>query len=453
MEENGIEVSVSDGCREKVCCRLEMVVGDNSGVHDIAGYYRAFRNTQRVCRVCYESTEEIQKWFRSSAFQLRTKEKYEVEADIIESEGHHSEVLKLFGLHRRCPLNKLNSFHCVTGIPLDVTHDIFEDGVAKHAVEQFLTALVDRKVVTLNTINELIDTFNFHRTDGNKPQPCGARRGKVLVKKTCSEMWTLLRLLPLMVSLAIHFDALPSDIKVLWKTITSLISIVQIIMSPSIQSSDVDRLEIMVEEWLKKFHATFPNFALKPKFHYLVHYPNCIRMHGPPARYATIRFEAKHSDMKKFLKFSKNTRNVCKTMANAHQLAMCSREVSSSEDETGLEESNHMERVCLGCYTYSVGDAVRTTTGDFIRVLYFTRDGAGCFASGLRLLDTQFIQHLSAMTFTEGPRTLCHVSDLSPIRPIAQWVYFRSSAALFVEGKPLVVAWPNFVHVLSGVFW
>ena len=177
-----------------VCCALDMVVGDNSGVHDIAGYYKAFRNTQRVCRLCYATTDDIQTSFFRSDFQSRTQEKYDTEVGILEAENHHPATQKMHGLHQRCALNKLQTFHCVTGMPLDVSHDIFEDGVARHAIELVMAEFIASKVVNINVINDLIKTFEFHKTDRNKPQPFANRGAKVSVNQTCSEMWTLLRL-------------------------------------------------------------------------------------------------------------------------------------------------------------------------------------------------------------------------------------------------------------------
>ena len=61
--------------------------------------------------------------------------------------------------------------------------------------------------------------------------------------------------------------------------------------------------------------------------------------------------------------------------------------------------------------------------------------------SGYDVTPALFGESDSARSGQLTPET-CRAAEVTAS---AQWGYFRFSATLFVEGKPLVVAWPNFV--------
>ena len=44
-------------------------------------------------------------------------------------ENFDYDVQKIFGIKEVCVLNKVPSFHCIRGFPVNVTHDLFEGGV------------------------------------------------------------------------------------------------------------------------------------------------------------------------------------------------------------------------------------------------------------------------------------------------------------------------------------
>ena len=59
---------------------------------------------------------------------------------------------------------------------------------------------------------------------------------------------------------------------------------------------------------------------LKPKAHFLQHYPQMIERFGPLVK--TLRFEAKRNYFKTAIQCSKNRKNVCFTLAKRHQMLM-----------------------------------------------------------------------------------------------------------------------------------
>ena len=59
---------------------------------------------------------------------------------------------------------------------------------------------------------------------------------------------------------------------------------------------------------------------LKPKAHYIRHYPILINKFGP--LFKTLRFESKNGQMKTFLNNNKNRKNICFSLAKKHQMLM-----------------------------------------------------------------------------------------------------------------------------------
>ena len=59
---------------------------------------------------------------------------------------------------------------------------------------------------------------------------------------------------------------------------------------------------------------------IKPKSHYLQHYPQMIKAFGPLVK--TLRFESKHGYFKSTFSGSKNRKNICYSLVKRHQMLM-----------------------------------------------------------------------------------------------------------------------------------
>lgn len=64
----------------------------------------------------------------------------------------------------------------------------------------------------------------------------------------------------------------------------------------------------------------FPQIPLRPKHHYLTHYPYLIRKFGPLKHLWTLREESKHRYFKNILKHCCNYKNILFTLNEKHQL-------------------------------------------------------------------------------------------------------------------------------------
>lgn len=61
---------------------------------------------------------------------------------------------------------------------------------------------------------------------------------------------------------------------------------------------------------------------LKPKFHYLIHYPGIMEKLGPLHNLWSMRYESKHRTLKIAARSSMNRINICKSLAIKNQLQL-----------------------------------------------------------------------------------------------------------------------------------
>ena len=76
----------------------------------------------------------------------------------------------------------------------------------------------------------------------------------------------------------------------------------------------------MFDTFFSDFLKQFPDQELKPKAHFLHHYPLMIKKFGSLIK--TLRFEAKHCYFKTMSQGSKSRKNICLTLAKRHQMSM-----------------------------------------------------------------------------------------------------------------------------------
>ena len=105
-----------------------------------------------------------------------------------------------------------------------------------------------------------------------------------------------------------------------WQLLLLLRTVVSYVTAPFCSFSDIAVLKLHIEEYLTDRHNLFPDEKLKPKHHFLLHYPYLILNFGPLSKVWTLRFESKHSFFKRCTRSSQNYRNPLQTLAVRHQL-------------------------------------------------------------------------------------------------------------------------------------
>lgn len=105
-----------------------------------------------------------------------------------------------------------------------------------------------------------------------------------------------------------------------WRLISLLQEIVALVCAHEISQNQIAYLRILIQDYLYHRKESFPTYPLRPKHHFLLHYPHLIMECGPLNWLWTLRFESKHSFFKKAVSTSKNFKNVTRALAEKHQL-------------------------------------------------------------------------------------------------------------------------------------
>jgi hypothetical protein len=89
----------------------------------------------------------------------------------------------------------------------------------------------------------------------------------------------------------------------------------EIIFAPVLAPAHSYILEELIEQFYDDFKILFPDVNPINKFHHLIHYPEIIRLHGPPVRYWCMRYEAFHNIIKRKAQMNCNFKNIPKSIA------------------------------------------------------------------------------------------------------------------------------------------
>lgn len=89
-----------------------------------------------------------------------------------------------------------------------------------------------------------------------------------------SQMWTLGRLLPVMIG-----HIIPED-NAHWLHFLEVLDILDLIFSPFVRPETPGYLEVLLEQNLQAFHNLYPDNSILPKMHFLVHMPTFLARFG-----------------------------------------------------------------------------------------------------------------------------------------------------------------------------
>lgn len=307
LEVNGTDIGGSAVMKGTICA----ITGDNLGSHTIGGFTENFSTTQHFCRYCLQDRASFESTPHLTG-PRRSVENYEA---AVKATSDNPESPS-FGVKFASVFNDLQYFHvCQPGLPPCLGHDLFE-GVVSCDLALYVAHFVKTdKFFTYVHLNRSLCKFRYLGSDAdNKPSEVnvsGEKLGGHAVQN-----WCFLRLLPLIIGERIR-DPLDNGI---WELCLKLRQIVEIICAPKVDIDQIAELRDLIEEYVQERKALFPSHKLKPKHHFLVHYPELILQFGPLIRLWTLRFESKHTYFKECARKLHNFKNLCSTLATRHQL-------------------------------------------------------------------------------------------------------------------------------------
>ena len=230
---------------------------------------------------------------------------------------------KTFGLRKRCPFNKLESFHAVYSFPPDLLHDLHE-GVIAQDLCGVIKILSLKGWFTIQEYNQALQRHKFKSYEMNdKPQLISSNKAMKLPGKAVS-IWLHLRCFGMLIQTFVQdYDDEALALAV------ELSEISDRLHAAEFREWEIEVLEEKIVQYLdlrKQVYDAYPNLLGTPKckHHYLVHYPEAIRKFGPPLSFWTGRFEAKHRVAKSTAESAKNFKNISATLSTSQQMRMAS---------------------------------------------------------------------------------------------------------------------------------
>lgn len=306
LESEGISI---DGYTDKVFGAVAFIAGDNLNSNMIGGFNSSFSpNVSHPCRYCMVSNVELQIIDSVDKIENRTVESYEKQAsEVLEDPT----VAQMYGVRNKSPFIH-GTYHVVDGLPPDIMHDLLE-GVVPFELALVIKCLIDQRFFTLDELNGIISDWNYGPQDkANKPVILALNFGEC-VKQNAGRMWCLLRLLPVMIG-----GKIPQGNKY-WNFILQLKDIVELCFAQQLAVGHVQFLQNKIQDHLATFHELFPNNMLKPKQHFLLHYPRMFMLYGPLRLCWCMRFESKHFFFTHLMTVVSNYKNATSTLAQRHQ--------------------------------------------------------------------------------------------------------------------------------------
>lgn len=311
LERDGIEVE-GIGVLKAVLTNL---CSDNLGKNMVYGLHESF-NAEYYCSICEMKKSECQQAVKEFAEKFRSKLSYcNYFLSLNQDESIDESITK--GIVRYCPFNDLKNFNIFQNLYVDLMHDVYE-GMIQFFLKEFFDYCAKNNVLTKRKMMELIRDFNFSASS-RKNVPSIVNFDKINFNQSAAQIGCLMLHLPLI------FYRFHNELTHIWPVMESLLQCMQILNSLEIRDIDVNRLGSIIESHLTGMKNCF-NITLKPKHHFLTHYPTVIRKQGPVKQFWMMPFESKHKYFTNLAKRTQNFINITKTMADTHQLDYCSKE-------------------------------------------------------------------------------------------------------------------------------
>lgn len=310
LEKVGIFINTPQG-ETKVYFPTVLIIGDNLGVNGMCGFVESFSATH-MCRFCKATKRMTESMIIEDPVYLRDSVNYATDVALNDFRKTGIKEEFVFKDVRSLGYDIPNAF------AVDCMHD-GPEGIAHYTMIPILKHLLDLDPLSLETLNCRMYMFDYGCDVNNKP-PSVTRENldKKKLKMTASEMTVFVRYFGLFVG-----DLVPEDDEY-WHMYLHLYDIFDIFQSRHLTDDIVPILQNLVSEH-NQLYMNLTGETLKPKHHFLLHYPRLFRINGPFAPISSMRNEGKHKELKNYTNVCMSRRNVLYSLAVKRQIAHCYR--------------------------------------------------------------------------------------------------------------------------------
>lgn len=280
------------------------MLGGNLGLNSLLEFSKSF-SANYYCRFCKSHKLDCHNLREENSACMRTIENYTEDVAL----NNFSET----GIYKESILNKIHSFYVTQNYVVDIMHDIFE-GVCHYNMCHIIKYYINLQIFSLETLNLRKKNFNYGPLEsGNlSPEITELQINKFRLKMTAREMMTFVHYFSLMIG-----DLIPMYDEV-WNFYLVFIKIIDILLSYRYTESTTSYLKQLISQH-NSMYTHFFNDTLKPKHHFLIHYPSIIQQSGPPRHYWSFRFEGKHKELKMYARTTSSRKNITLTLAKKFQ--------------------------------------------------------------------------------------------------------------------------------------
>lgn len=244
-------------------------------------------------------------------------------------------IFQEYGVTGRSILLDAPYFDMTDQIPQDVIHVILQGSLSRtlyFVIHYFLD-----NIFTLAELNAFMLNFHYGYSE-MKDQPVCITLDDLAsssnnLGQTASQIWLFSRVFAFFGEE--HAHHCPN----VWRTLLTILEITGICRSKKITINILGYLKGLIKEHLQLFKDVF-NQNITPKQHFLIHLPSQILRFGPPVRVLAMRFEAKHQQLKKIPKITKNFKNLPKTLSERHQLGVRADAIPLSSDPSASADEH-----------------------------------------------------------------------------------------------------------------
>lgn len=259
----------------------------------------------------FNSATDVQLYFKDSQFIKRTIESHKNDLRL-------SVILELpqNGVKIDNCFNELLYFNIIDGFPPDLMHDFLE-GVLVYNFGFMMNHLNDKNILNFELFEKELNEFKYSRLEKKNTIPKGiftkfSYKTPKGFHLSATHFWTLIRIFPLMLGEMLQLN----------ENFLHFLDLCEIFFLLNDSSYDYIQLEIIetkIESYLSKFVKLYTSDQLCAKFHFIIHYPRLIRTFGPLKQASTMRFESKHSQIKRQDHAIHNHINSTKSITVKHQ--------------------------------------------------------------------------------------------------------------------------------------
>lgn len=185
---------------------------------------------------------------------------------------------------------------------------------------KFCFELTKQKNLISDQINNTIISFDFPEKSIRPQQISAAHIKANKLKASASEMLYLFMFFSMM------FGSPGCEKIICWQIHFKIREIISILFIEHFHLNQIDYLRVLISEHHELYLAHYGH--LKPKFHYLIHYPKIILNIGPLIHIWTLRFESKHHELKLYAQSITSRVYICKSLAIKQSLQFACRHLS-----------------------------------------------------------------------------------------------------------------------------